>query len=241
MTNQPKNNLLIVQQGSSQAGFQQAILQTISKEKKGQLYREVLGFVEGEKCKLGNELHDGVNPLLAAAKLHLSLINPANTPEREAKNIVSSILNDTIAIIRKISSGLVSYRSEMVSLRVLINDFVAKISVSNAPCISIDYKGEQVIEDLPYQHKITIFRICQEQLNNILKYSKAGNVSISVAGNKRSIRFTIKDNGIGFLQKEKAEGIGFANMKWRVKQLNGTVDIKSSPGRGCIVEGLLPL
>ncbi len=89
--------------------------------------------------------------------------------------------------------------------------------------------------------KLNIFRIVQEQLNNILKHAKATKVSISLLQNKKSIKLTISDNGVGFDTSKKRKGIGVANIKSRAATYNGTADFISRPGQGCILTAIFPV
>jgi signal transduction histidine kinase len=89
--------------------------------------------------------------------------------------------------------------------------------------------------------KLTVFRIVQEQLNNIGKYAKATMVTITISNDTKEVSLRICDNGIGFNPKEKRAGVGLTNIYNRVESYNGTVDIKSAPGEGCNLQLRIPL
>ena len=89
--------------------------------------------------------------------------------------------------------------------------------------------------------KLNVFRIVQEQLNNILKHAKATEVSISLLQNKRSIMLVISDNGVGFDTGKKRKGIGVANINSRAASYNGTADFASQPGQGCVLTATFPV
>ena len=83
--------------------------------------------------------------------------------------------------------------------------------------------------------KLNVFRMVQEQLNNILKHSKATRMIISLSQSKKSIILTISDNGIGFDTGKHYKGIGLSNIRSRASTFNGVADFVSQPGQGCIL------
>jgi two-component system sensor histidine kinase UhpB len=89
--------------------------------------------------------------------------------------------------------------------------------------------------------KVMIYRIVQEQMNNILKHAAASEVQITVTTNRESVQLRIEDNGVGFDMNKKAKGIGLRNIDNRVKFHKGKLHIQSSPGQGCIIAIEVPL
>jgi signal transduction histidine kinase len=80
--------------------------------------------------------------------------------------------------------------------------------------------------------RLTAYRIIQEQLNNILKHSKASSVLLKIVQDNVNLSLIIQDNGIGFDTSKKTPGIGLINIKTRAFLFNGEVSIRSSPGQG---------
>jgi signal transduction histidine kinase len=83
---------------------------------------------------------------------------------------------------------------------------------------------------------LAIFRIVQEQLNNIVKHAKAKIVIIGLTQLNENLQLRIKDNGIGFNPAEKRNGIGLKNIVSRTDLFNGKMSIDSQPGKGCVLE-----
>ena len=77
-------------------------------------------------------------------------------------------------------------------------------------------------------------------MNNIIKYSKADEVSIVLARNEQDILLTIADNGVGFDVSLPRKGIGLHNIASRSDVYNGVLDIQSSPGKGCRIQIRFP-
>ena len=91
---------------------------------------------------------------------------------------------------------------------------------------------------LPEQ-KINVYRIIQEQLNNILKHAQASSVSIELNKQREQIRLCVEDDGKGFDPRMRRNGVGISNIMSRAELYNGKVEIDSSPGKGCKLEVIL--
>ena len=89
--------------------------------------------------------------------------------------------------------------------------------------------------------QLTIYRIVQEQLNNIVKYAKASHVHVSLLQEDNILNLTVSDNGVGFDPGTAAKGLGLRNIRNRAEAYKGTVTIQSSPGAGCRLQAKFPL
>jgi len=96
-------------------------------------------------------------------------------------------------------------------------------------------------EDLDERLQLTIFRIVQEQLNNILKHAKATCATIHLTRPGNEIILLISDNGNGCTILEEEKGVGIINIRSRVELYHGKVTIVSLPGEGYALKVVLPL
>ena len=92
-----------------------------------------------------------------------------------------------------------------------------------------------------YKEQLMLYRIVQEQMNNIRKYAKATKGIIQIAIRNRSLYISITDNGVGFDTNKKGKGIGLRNIQSRVSFYSGFFNIISAPGQGCVLEASIPL
>ncbi len=104
-----KNNF---QAKESDTSFVQNNLQHRTQKHQESIYEAI----ENEKCKLGQELHDGVNPLLTAALLYLKLIRPVNRQGRKVKETIQTIMMEAIGCIRNLASDLVITEQKQYNL-----------------------------------------------------------------------------------------------------------------------------
>jgi signal transduction histidine kinase len=97
-------------------------------------------------------------------------------------------------------------------------------------------ENEQLKQDL----HIGVYRILQEQLNNVLKHADATEVLVKLERTEGQLHLLVTDNGRGFVVPGHKQGIGLVNMQTRAESLNGTFELTSRPGRGCRVKVVLP-
>ncbi|MGZ5189442.1 MAG: response regulator [Flavisolibacter sp.] len=206
---------------------------------KQQLIEAVLNAQEQERKKIGAELHDNINQVLTAIKLNLGLA--LELPGDRTVLITKSMNSVALAIeeIRKLSRSFIS--SGNLKELGLVDSIIELLNDINAITkINIHLKADDLDEiTLSEEQKITIYRIIQEQLNNIMKYADASSVTICIQSTPEQIHLLIADNGKGFDPALRRNGIGITNMISRAELFNGKVKIDSAPGNGCLVEVVL--
>ena len=79
--------------------------------------------------------------------------------------------------------------------------------------------------------ELSVYRIVQELLNNIIKHSKATQAIVQMSVNGSALSITVEDNGIGF-SSQKFEGMGIKSVKSRISALNGKMEMETGPGNG---------
>ena len=196
---------------------------------------------EKEREEIGKELHDNINQILASTKLYLE-----HAIEDEEGNISDLIsrshrnVSRAIEEIRQLSHKLVAPSLDAVSLLHAIGELIENIvlvSPLKIELLSTGYQEKQLDKDM----KLMLYRIVQEQLNNILKHSRATKATIELSTSKIYTILTIEDNGVGFESSSTTAGIGFRNIKNRVGYYNGSVNIISAPNKGCRLEVMIPV
>jgi two-component system, NarL family, sensor kinase len=99
--------------------------------------------------------------------------------------------------------------------------------------IHLSIKTFNVSERLAVEHKIALYRVCQEWVNNVVKYSRGTNVSIQLVQHLEELVLTIEDDGQGFDTNllMLGQGNGWRNINSRIGLLKGSIEIDSEPGR----------
>jgi signal transduction histidine kinase len=104
------------------------------------------------------------------------------------------------------------------------------------------FTHDQVPPALPRDITLCLFRVVQEALQNALKYSKARNVSVHLAGEAQKLVLTVADDGVGFdVDAAWGSGLGLISMRERLENIDGTIMIRSTPGAGTSLDVVVPL
>ncbi|MEP7237881.1 MAG: PAS domain S-box protein, partial [Ferruginibacter sp.] len=214
---------------------QEILDQKVQEQKK--VIRAILIGEEKERNKIGQELHDNINQILAGTKLYLGMARKAKEGREDIINESMALIDSAIEEIRTFSKGKVTPMKK-VNLEELLQLLIDGLGDTTDVHTDLVYAGDgQFIED---DLKLNIYRIIQEQLNNILKHAMAKNISVRVEVTAGKIRVLVTDDGKGFDINAKKKGIGISNMINRVESFNGTISINSSPGNGCAIEIKIP-
>ncbi|MBC7874182.1 MAG: PAS domain-containing protein [Ferruginibacter sp.] len=208
--------------------------------KQNEITAAVLTAQENERTEIGRELHDNLNQTLAVAKLYIQMAKKPGPEKNFYLDKSCDLLTDVIGEIRRISKNLVIPGTHIIGLFDNINNLVHELTGVHP--IKIEFLSEGFKDDeLDEKLQLTIFRIIQEQMTNILKHARASHSTISLRKAADEIILVITDNGEGCdLLKEK-KGVGIINIKSRVALFHGTVVTLSKPGEGFVLEVALPL
>lgn len=201
--------------------------------KEQQLITEaIIQSQEEQREEMGRELHDNINQLLAGAKIYLDMAIKNASMSHDLMYKSMDILDKAIQEIRKISKMLVAPSLEEDSLQLLVKDLVN--TLNNNGVVKFKFVFDNFIEEgLSKNIKLVLYRIIQEQMNNILKHAKATEAVIELNSENGYVYLTLKDNGQGFDTSAKPKGIGLRNIANRLLLNNGKMYIDSSPGNGC--------
>jgi PAS domain S-box-containing protein len=196
-----------------------------------EITKAAINAQEKERKEIGEELHDNVNQLLVMAKLYLEsgLASPEKKDEMLQKGI--HIIETGIEEIRKLSRSLNPPSLGDISLKEAIESLIEDLPLPNRMIQLKEYTIEE--EDMNEGLKVSIYRILQEKLNNIVKHADATSVNISLTQNQHGIDLEITDNGKGFDPTVKRKGIGITNIINRAETYDGEVQFDTAPGKGC--------
>lgn len=208
---------------------EQVELEKIIKQK--QITQAVFAAQETERSEIGRELHDNVNQLLAAIHLYINMAIKDEESNGPLLINASAFTLNAIEEIRKLSKALITPLIKEIGLADSIKDLTKEIMLVHP--IQILFTPKNFIEDdLNDKFKLNIFRIVQEQINNILKHAKAKKIKITIEEYCSKLLISITDDGIGFDAAKRKTGVGITNIKSRCELYNGTLLINSAKGQG---------
>jgi PAS domain S-box-containing protein len=200
--------------------------------------KQVISAQEREREVIGRELHDNVNQVLTTVKLYLEMaLTDKESRERLLPKSIQYVM-DSINEIRKLSQDL---SAPTLGTRSLVDSITALLeAVQSSSGLRIAFRHHTYQTSLPMEQKLALYRIIQEQLNNIIKHAKASKVLINIVQSAEGIILSIRDNGQGFDTTKQRNGIGINNIISRAQVFRGTVIIDSEIGKGCNLTVTLP-
>jgi signal transduction histidine kinase len=199
-------------------------------------------LAEKEKSELARTLHDELGGLLTAAKMDLSwLQSRVDTPayqERLAQ--LGSVLDEAMGLKRRVVEelrpSLLDHFGLATALRAYVDPACTKAGVV------CDIRLPEDGEPIPKGISITLFRIVQEGLSNIIRHAGAKHVSLELTDGGGEYAFTLQDDGCGFDPNSTRDGWphGIMGMQQRVRALGGQFSLNSTPGRGTTLRVTVP-
>ncbi len=216
---------------TEKTGLEEKIIEEKIK-KRQEITAAVITAQEQERKFLGEELHDNINQVLATARLYIESAIADKKLRKdlmtESKDYIISAMNE----IRDLSRSLMPPSLGVVSLTEAIKDLFDNINRANRLVCITEWNDldERLISE---KLKLTVFRIVQEQLNNIITHAKANTVTVRLNIQNNCLQLHIKDDGIGFDTTKKRMGVGLQNITSRSELFGGNVIINSTPGTGC--------
>jgi signal transduction histidine kinase len=199
-----------------------------------------------ERTRVARDIHDGIGQTLQAIKLQLKM-RQARCKEGEPCN--GYALND---VIREITSASTELREIILALRPIfleetsLDAAVRSLCERTAKRTNLNVRAEchGSFRGLSPSFKLSIFRVCQEALTNIVKHSRSSSATIRLERDAQTLRIIIRDDGIGGVACPSVisqQGSGLTIMRERVELLNGSFTVISPPGMGTVITVEAPL
>lgn len=196
---------------------------------------------EDERGRLSRELHDELGALLTATKLDIARLKRAIgslSPEVEARlTHLNETVNEGIALKREIIENLRPSSLRNLGLAAALEIQLREFSERSGLRVSSELGDFAAAEDV----QITIYRVVQESLTNIVKYAAATEVTVNLRAQNSQLWITVSDNGRGFdPMAARGRSHGLIGMRFRVEAAGGELRVDSKPGHGTRIEAWLP-
>ena len=201
----------------------------LREQQQNQLIEAAVRSEETERHRIAETLHDEVGAILSSAKLHLLGIKEEKLDEKD-KNLYGKgkeLLNDVIQKVRGISHNLHSNILKEFGLNEAIRHFVRKIAEGSF--LHATTEMDDNYKTINPDDDISMYRMVQELINNILKYAKATEFRISSTLKGKELDLVLFHNGDGLTQEQfetlryQKEGLGLKNIQNRIILLKGTI------------------
>jgi signal transduction histidine kinase len=194
---------------------------------------------EQERQRIAHELHDDLGQELALAQMKLNGLLVRSEGSLPGLTDLSNQLSAISTTAREISHGLYPSQLEYLGLASALKRLCDEMQTGKH--LSIDVAMDALPYPLPPPISLCLYRVAQEALHNIITHSQAKNVQVELKVDDGRITLRIVDNGVGFDLSREVAGLGLASMRQRVRSLDGSIKITSSPKAGTRMEASVPL
>jgi two-component system sensor histidine kinase DegS len=235
-------------------GYLTGDLREISTQLEDIQQRQLLGLKiikaqEDERQRVARDIHDGPAQLMSnvvlKAEICERMIDVDLDKAREELKNLKKIVRESLQDVRKIIYNLRPMSLDDLGLVPTLQRYIMTFQEDTG--ISVSFKNRGASEDIKPVISLTVFRIVQEAINNIIKHAVAKNVSIDLEFREQSLKLLIFDDGLGFnMEKLKvrtddmSSGFGLLGMKERIELLGGDFNISSEQGKGTRLNIAIP-
>ncbi|HET6181005.1 MAG TPA: response regulator [Candidatus Sulfotelmatobacter sp.] len=213
------------------------------------LNARIITLQDEERRHIARELHDSVGQILAAISMNSASVEEEShklspgVAKRVAENV--ALIQEANKQIRTISHLLHPPLLDEAGLASALRCYVEGFSERSKIDAKLDLP--RVFQDLPKEMELSIFRVVQECLTNVLRHAASPTAGIRITQDKSCVRVEVEDAGKGIavekqlvLQSSARTGVGFRGMRERLRRLGGTLQIHSN-GHGTRVTAVLPV
>jgi signal transduction histidine kinase len=197
---------------------------------------------ETERKAISRELHDAVGQSLSAALFDLqnvkAQLGSPNSPLAASIDGTRRLIESAVGMVRNMALLLRPSMLDDLGLAAAL-EWQAR-EVSRQTGISVTVSVDDLADELPDEHRTAVFRVVQEALHNVSRHAQAHAVNISVRHEPGMVTLSVHDDGHGF-EPLRQKGLGLIGMHERAENLGGTVRVISGPGKGTLIETILPI
>jgi signal transduction histidine kinase len=217
----------------------------ITEESPHMLTGRLIRAQEEERARIALELHDDFSQRLALLAVSLGqLWKDISESEVKQRKMVVDILEATKEIssdLHSLSHQLHSSKLEHVGLVAALRGLCKEISAKDDLQVRFTESGFPV--PLPKDVELSLFRVTQESLRNVVKHSQAERAHVELRANTDGIRLRVSDEGRGFdiNSRRNGMGIGLMGMTERLRLVGGRLLVKSKRRKGTEVLAEVPL
>ncbi len=234
-------SLLAYRNYQNKQKLQQVKINNLEAEKHLTATEAVLKGEEQERSRLAKDLHDGLGGMLSGIKhsfynMKGNLVMTSEQAQVFERSL--DMLDSSISEMRRVAHNMMPVILVRYGLDAALNEYCSEINKSGVLHVNYQYLD---MSQMPLDQTIavTIYRIVQELVNNVIKHAAAKNllVQLHISEAEKLLSLTVEDDGIGFDPEvlKNAKGIGWSNIKNRVDFLKGKIDLNSMHDTGTSV------
>lgn len=205
-----------------------------------QLSKRMLSIQEQERVRIAREVHDELGQALTAMKIDIQHLAKREPGLAEPLGSISRAVDNTVDLVRRIATDLRPAILDDLGVTAALEQQLRRLRESTGMQTTLTVTEEPELDMLT---GVTLYRIAQEGLANVIRHAEATEVEVSLAVEGDTAVLEIRDNGKGMSREQIASSrsLGLLGMRERAELLGGSVAIESRPGEGTCVRATLPL
>ncbi len=209
------------------------------------LASRILSAQERERVRISRELHDETGQALTLLLVRLQLIETISTEPEVRRELaeVRELVGATLDGVRRLAVHLGPSVLEDLGLCSALEWLADRVRVEAGLRVDLQLGCDRV--DVSDETAVTIFRVAQEALTNIVRHAAASRAELSVSSDGSALTLVVRDDGVGFdapgARSKPAASVGLFGMEERIALVGGTLEIVSAPGKGTRVEARVPI
>lgn len=213
----------------------------IKKQYEAELLQTQLDIQEHTLTHISQEVHDNIGQLLTVVKVQLGAIATEDESVIQQINESLGTLSKAIHDLRHLTRNL---NSEYIQQKGILHCVTEELELVNKTGIlQANIKSSGNWDNFPASLHLILFRIFQELLNNSLKHAQCKKLEVILSHQENKVLLKVTDDGVGFeLSKVASQNsLGLYNLKLRIQQIGGEINIQSTPSNGCSTTVFIPL
>ncbi|WP_137404979.1 AAA family ATPase [Echinicola rosea] len=233
-----ERTLMLNQEISKEIEEKKQLISFIEQQKNNHL-KDLIQTQEDERQRIAGDLHDSLGSLLSTIKIQLQGLQSFTKSPSKSNLDTLNKMDEAIEEVRRIAHNMSPVSLRRFGLPSALQTLIEHINASGKMFGELQILG--LSERLPEHTELTIYRICQELVQNTLKHAQASHLHLQLINHGDSINITIEDNGAGMDQQKTSSGFGLLGIEAKVQMLKGTFNIESQLGKGFLAVIDIPL
>lgn len=219
----------------------QLAYQRVLQAEKEKGFNSVIQATEEERSRISKDLHDGIGQQLSGLKLGLNALSEKVTDEHIKSQLqeITASFSQSADEVRHISHQMMPRALAEKGLIVATEELLKNAFQFSDTKFQLEHDG--INERLPERIEISIYRVIQELVNNIIKHARASQVNVQLIRSRNQLMIFLEDDGKGFDHTIDLHGHGLLNIKSRVDMIKGTVNFEPGPHSGTFVSITIPI
>ncbi len=218
------------------AGLTEELMDTIAQLRTSR--QRLVTAQDEERRKLERNLHDGAQQQIVALTVKLGLLERlVGRDPAQAQSIAGQLQEDATEALEELRDLARGIYPPLLADQGLIAALQSQARKSAMP-VTVEGHG---IGRYAREAEAAVYFSCLEALQNVAKYASASRATVSLSDGGGVLRFDVTDDGVGFDTATSSYGTGLQGIADRIAALDGSIEVRSSPGAGTTVEGILPV